>query len=101
MLVGTVSEEGMQYKSNLTEAEWQASLIKTYGNEKAVALIAAMKKAHPENEYSHVVVWYSGLKCAQQRAAHGEAQARAGKSACLSMPGSRLCLTANVGVVGG
>ena len=35
-------------KLNPTETEWEETLTKAYGKEKAVALIAAMKKAHPE-----------------------------------------------------
>ena len=34
--------------SRPTGAEWRASLTRTYGEAKANALIAAMKKAHPE-----------------------------------------------------
>ncbi len=48
MLVGSVSEEGMRYRSNPTEAEWHATLARQYGEAKATALISAMKKAHPE-----------------------------------------------------
>jgi para-nitrobenzyl esterase len=48
MLIGSVSEEGNSMLSRPTEAEWQATLTKSYGEAKAAALIAAMKKAHPE-----------------------------------------------------
>jgi para-nitrobenzyl esterase len=48
MLIGNVSEEGMRYSSNPTEAEWHATLSTALGEAKAAALIAAMKKAHPE-----------------------------------------------------
>ncbi len=48
MLIGSVSEEAGFYRSNPTEAEWRDQLTKGYGAEKASALIAAMKKAHPE-----------------------------------------------------
>ncbi len=48
MLIGNVSEEGMHYSSNPTEAEWHATLSTALGEAKASALIAAMKKAHPE-----------------------------------------------------
>lgn len=47
MLIGNVSEEGMRYVSNPTETEWHATLSPALGEEKATALIAAMKKAHP------------------------------------------------------
>jgi para-nitrobenzyl esterase len=48
MLIGNVSEEGNRMASRPTEAEWHATLSRTYGEAKATALIAAMKKAHPE-----------------------------------------------------
>jgi len=48
MLIGSVSEEGNSMLSRPTEAEWRAALTKSYGEAKAAALIAAMKKAHPE-----------------------------------------------------
>ncbi len=48
MLIGNVSEEGMHYSSNPTEAEWHATLAAALGEAKASALIQAMKKAHPE-----------------------------------------------------
>jgi para-nitrobenzyl esterase len=48
MLIGSVSEEGNSMLSRPTEAEWQATLTKSYGEAKATALIAAIKKAHPE-----------------------------------------------------
>ena len=34
--------------SRPTEAEWRATLTKSYGETKAAALIAAMKRVHPE-----------------------------------------------------
>jgi para-nitrobenzyl esterase len=48
MLIGSVSEEGNSMRSRPTEEEWRATLTKSYGEAKAAALIAAMKKAHPE-----------------------------------------------------
>jgi para-nitrobenzyl esterase len=48
MLIGSVSEEGNRMLSRPTEAEWHATLTRTMGEAKATALIAAMKKAHPE-----------------------------------------------------
>jgi para-nitrobenzyl esterase len=48
MLVGSVSEEGNSMRSRPTEAEWLAALTKSYGEAKAAALVAALKKAHPE-----------------------------------------------------
>ena len=48
MLIGSVSEEGNRMLSRPTEAEWHATLARTMGEAKATAVIAAMKKAHPE-----------------------------------------------------
>ena len=48
MLIGSVSEEGNRMSSQPTEAEWHATLAGTVGEAKASALIAAMRKAHPE-----------------------------------------------------
>ncbi|MGK6322293.1 carboxylesterase/lipase family protein [Sphingomonas sp. DT-51] len=48
LLIGSVSEEGMSYSSNPSEAEWRASLAKDLGAAKADQLVAAMKRAHPE-----------------------------------------------------
>jgi para-nitrobenzyl esterase len=61
MLIGSVSEEGMQYRSNPTEAEWQETLTKAYGNEKAVALMTSMKKAHPEKSIRTLSYGVQGL----------------------------------------
>ena len=48
MLFGNVSEEGNAMRSKPTEAEWLATLTKNYGEEKAKALVAALKKAYPQ-----------------------------------------------------
>jgi para-nitrobenzyl esterase len=48
MLIGSVSEEGNRMASKPTEAEWVATLTKNYGDAKAAALVAALKRAHPE-----------------------------------------------------
>jgi para-nitrobenzyl esterase len=48
ILMGSVSEEGNNMRSNPTEAEWRASIARQYGAEKANKLADAMKKAHPE-----------------------------------------------------
>jgi len=50
MLVGSVSEEGNRMSSRPTEEEWRASLTKAYGDEKATAIMAALKKAYPEKK---------------------------------------------------
>ena len=48
MLIGSVSEEGNRMSSRPTEEEWRAGLVKAYGEAKASALVAGLKKAHPE-----------------------------------------------------
>ena len=48
LMVGSVSEEGMRYISNPTEEQWKTTLTRQFGDAKATALIAAMKKSHPE-----------------------------------------------------
>jgi para-nitrobenzyl esterase len=47
LLFGSVSEEGNSMLSRPTEAEWLATLTRNYGETKAKALAAALKKAHP------------------------------------------------------
>jgi len=48
LLFGSVSEEGNSMLSRPTEAEWLATLTRNYGETKAKALVAGLKKAHPE-----------------------------------------------------
>jgi para-nitrobenzyl esterase len=48
MLIGNTSEEGMRWGLNPSEAEWRKDLTGQLGAAKADALIASMKKAHPE-----------------------------------------------------
>jgi para-nitrobenzyl esterase len=50
MLIGSVSEEGNQMSSRPTEEEWHASLAKAYGDQKATAIIAALKKEYPNKK---------------------------------------------------
>jgi para-nitrobenzyl esterase len=61
MLIGSVSEEGNRMSSRPTEAEWRATLAGTLGDAKAGALIAAMKKAHPEKSIRTLSYGVSGL----------------------------------------
>jgi para-nitrobenzyl esterase len=61
VMIGSVSEEGCAYASNPTEAEWHAGLAKFYGETKAAALIAAMKKAHPEKSIRTLSYGVAGL----------------------------------------
>jgi para-nitrobenzyl esterase len=48
ILIGSVSEEGTDMLSRPTEAEFLKTLTDIHGEAKAPALLAAMKKAHPE-----------------------------------------------------
>lgn len=48
MLIGNTSEEGMRFSNNPTESEWRTELAGQYGPQKADALIARMKRDHPE-----------------------------------------------------
>ncbi|HUB81995.1 MAG TPA: carboxylesterase family protein [Bryobacteraceae bacterium] len=61
MLIGSVSEEGNRMSSKPTEAEWHSTLAATLGDDKASALIAAMKKAHPEKSIRTLSYGVSGL----------------------------------------
>jgi para-nitrobenzyl esterase len=61
LLIGSVSEEGMQYHLDPTEAQWRAELASAYGAEKADALIAAMKQAHPEKAIRTLSYGVQGL----------------------------------------
>ncbi len=48
MLVGSVSEEGNHMSSHPTEEEWHANLARPYGDDKATAIITALKKIYPQ-----------------------------------------------------
>ena len=50
MLIGSVTEEGNRMSSRPTEEEWHATLAKAYSDEKATAIIAALKKAYPHKK---------------------------------------------------
>jgi para-nitrobenzyl esterase len=49
-IVGSTSEEGNRMSERPTEDEWRANLTKTYGAQKADAIIAALKKAYPNKQ---------------------------------------------------
>ncbi len=61
MLIGSVSEEGNRMSSDPTEEQWLGTLSAVLGDEKAKALIAAMKKAHPEKSIRTLSYGVSGL----------------------------------------
>jgi para-nitrobenzyl esterase len=50
MLLGSVSEEGNRMSSRPTEEEWHSNLAKAYGDEKATAIVASLKKAYPQKK---------------------------------------------------
>ena len=60
MLIGSVTEEGDRMRSRPSEDEWRANLAKAYGNEKATAIVAALKKAYPEKSIRTLSYMCSG-----------------------------------------
>ncbi|MBP7571138.1 MAG: carboxylesterase/lipase family protein [Acidobacteria bacterium] len=60
MLIGSVSEEGNRMSSRPTEAEWVATLTRSYGEAKAAALVAALKKAYPQKSIRTLSYMCSG-----------------------------------------
>jgi para-nitrobenzyl esterase len=62
MLIGSVSEEGNRMSSKPTEDQWHTTLAGIIGDAKATALIAAMKKAHPEKSIRTLSYGVSGLQ---------------------------------------
>jgi para-nitrobenzyl esterase len=60
MLIGSVSEEGNRMSSRPTEAEWVATLTKSYSEEKAAALVAALKRAYPKKSIRTLSYMCSG-----------------------------------------
>ena len=61
MLIGSVSEEGNRMASNPSEEEWHATLTQEFGATKATAIVAAMKKAHPEKAIRTLSYGVAGL----------------------------------------
>lgn len=60
MLIGSVSEEGNRMSSDPTEEGWHASLAKAYGDEKADAIVTALKKAYPQKKIRTLSYMCSG-----------------------------------------
>ena len=60
MLVGSVTEEGNRMSQRPTEEEWHANLAKAYGEEKATAIVAALKKAYPQKKIQTLSYMCSG-----------------------------------------
>jgi len=69
VMIGNVSEEGMRYSQNPTEAAWRAQLTQQIGAGKANALVDAMKKAHPEKAIRTLSYGVQGLT-ARNRVQH-------------------------------
>jgi para-nitrobenzyl esterase len=60
MLIGSVSEEGNRMSSKPTEAEWHATLTRFYGDTRATAIVAGLKKAHPQKSIRTLSYMCSG-----------------------------------------
>src|SRR6187455_1915223 len=60
MLIGSVSEEGNRMSSRPTEAEWVATLTRSYGEVKAAAIVAALKRAYPNKSIRTLSYMCSG-----------------------------------------
>src|SRR6187401_250655 len=60
MLIGSVTEEGNRMSSRPSEAEWTATLAKSYGDAKAAALVAALKRAYPNKSVRTLSYMCSG-----------------------------------------
>jgi para-nitrobenzyl esterase len=60
MLIGSVSEEGNRMSSRPSEAEWTATLTRSYGAAKAAAIVAALKRAYPNKSVRTLSYMCSG-----------------------------------------
>jgi para-nitrobenzyl esterase len=60
ILIGSVTEEGNRMSSQPTEQEWHASLAKTYGEEKATAIVTVLKKSYPQKQIRTLSYMCSG-----------------------------------------
>ena len=60
MLIGSVSEEGNRMSSRPSEAEWMATLARSYGDAKAAAIAAALKRAYPSKSIRTLSYMCSG-----------------------------------------
>ncbi len=60
MLVGSVTEEGNRMSQRPTQEEWHANLTKSYGEEKATAIVTALKKAYPQKKIQTLSYMCSG-----------------------------------------
>jgi len=60
MLIGSVTEEGNRMLSRPTEQEWRANLAKAYGEDKATAIVTALKHAYPQKAIQTLSYMCSG-----------------------------------------
>ena len=60
ILIGSVSEEGNSMSSIPNEAEWRAGLAKTYGEEKAGAIVSTLKANYPQKQIATLSYMCSG-----------------------------------------
>jgi para-nitrobenzyl esterase len=60
MLIGSVSEEGNRMSSRPSETEWRATLARSYGDAKAAAIVAALKRAYPNKSIRTLSYMCSG-----------------------------------------
>src|SRR3954467_2096005 len=60
MLIGSVSEEGNRMSSRPTEAEWKATLARSYGDANAASIMAALKRAYPNKSIRTLSYMCSG-----------------------------------------
>jgi para-nitrobenzyl esterase len=60
LLIGSVSEEGNRMSSRPTEAEWMATLARSYGDAKAAAIATALKRAYPNKSIRTLSYMCSG-----------------------------------------
>jgi len=60
MLIGSVTEEGNRMSSRPSEAEWTATLTRSYGAAKAPAIVAALKRAYPSKSVRTLSYMCSG-----------------------------------------
>jgi para-nitrobenzyl esterase len=62
VMIGNVSEEGMRWGYNPSEAQWRTDLTTQMGGDKAGRLIAAMKQAYPEKAVRTLAYGVQGLQ---------------------------------------
>jgi para-nitrobenzyl esterase len=61
VIFGNVSEEGMRFSQNPSEAEWRAQQVEAWGEERGNQIVDAMKAAHPEKAIRTLSYGLGGL----------------------------------------